>query len=269
VARVTGVPWVADVRDSLVRHVHRRREIRGEHALGRLVARRADAIVCVSEAIAAEMRELAPRGPVRVIGNGCDFDDFEGLPYRPAGRLRITHAGSFFGQRDPRPFLDALARSGEEVVARFVGDFRERDREHARRLRLGERIELVPYLPRAEALALERDSDLLLLLIPEAEGRGRGVLSGKVFEYLAAGRPILACVPPDGEAAALIRDTGAGVVVPPDDSEAIAAALDEALERWRAGSLDGTSLPAEWRASLSRRARAEEYAALLAEVVAR
>ena len=108
----------------------------------------------------------------------------------------------------------------------------------------------------------------MLLLIPEADGRGRGVLSGKVFEYLAAERPILACVPPDGEAAALLRDTNAGVVVPADDRDAIAAALCELAGRWRAGELNGTPLSPEWRASLSRRTRAEEYAALLEEVVA-
>ena len=62
---------------------------------------------------------------------------------------------------------------------------------------------------------MQRESDALLLLIPEAGGRGRGVLSGKVFEYLAAERPILALVPPDGAAAkpsglppSLICDSG-------------------------------------------------------------
>src|SRR4029077_19737274 len=84
-------------------------------------------------------------------------------------------------------------------------------------LGLGDRIELVPYVPRRESLRLQRDSDALLLLIPEAGGRGKGVLSGKVFEYLAAERPILAAVPPDGEAARLVFATGAGVVAPPDD----------------------------------------------------
>ena len=161
--------------------------------------------MCVSNAIAGEMRELAPSGQVRVIGNGCDFDDFQGLRYRPAPRFRITHAGSFFGRRDPRPFLEALARTSDDVVARFVGDFRDRDLEHARRLGVDRKLELVPYLPRGDALALQRDSDALLLLIPDAGGRGQGVLSGKVFEYLAAERPILGCVPPDGEAAALLR----------------------------------------------------------------
>ena len=95
---------------------------------------------------------------------------------------------------------------------RFVGDFRPADREFVESLGLGDRIELLDYVPRRESLALQRDSDALLLLIPEAGGRGHGVLSGKVFEYLAAERPILAAVPPDGAAAQLIRDTGAGVV---------------------------------------------------------
>ena len=90
-----------------------------------------------------------------------------------------------------------------------------------------------------------------------------------MFEYLAAERPILAAVPPDGEAAALLRETGAGVVVAPaDDGMAIAAALSELAGRWRAGELDGTPLSPESASRLSRRARAEELAALLEEVVA-
>ena len=74
-----------------------------------------------------------------------------------------------------------------------------------------------PVRARRRSLELQRDSEALLLLIPEAGGRGKGVLSGKVFEYLAAERPILAVVPPDGAAAELIRAAGAGVVVAPDD----------------------------------------------------
>ena len=63
------------------------------------------------------------------IANGSDFDDFAGLDYTPGDRFRITHAGSFFGKRDPKPFLRALADSGlDDVVARFVGDFRSSDR---------------------------------------------------------------------------------------------------------------------------------------------
>jgi glycosyltransferase involved in cell wall biosynthesis len=270
VKRATGVRWVADLRDSLVAHPHRRAERlparvkeRGEHVVAGLVARQADAIVAVSEAIAEEARGFRPRGRVVAIPNGCDFDDFAGLEYRPGERFRITHAGSFFGKRDPRPFLRALSQSPDEVVARFVGDFRAADREFADGLGLDGRLELHAYVPRRRSLELQRDSEALLLLIPEAGGRGRGVLSGKVFEYLAAERPILAAVPPDGAAADLIRETGAGVVAPPDDPDALAEALSGLVERWRGGELAGRPLSAEHRERLSRAARVEELAELL------
>jgi glycosyltransferase involved in cell wall biosynthesis len=275
VKRATGARWVADLRDSIATHPHRRVEraaVRAKEkvsaSVARLVARQADLIVAASEAIAAEARGLEPAGAVTTILNGADFDDFAGLEYRHGDRFRITHTGSFFGKRDPRPFLSALAQSGlEDVVARFVGDFRVADREWAETLALGPRVELHPYVPRREALALQRDSDALLLLIPEAGGRGKGVLSGKVFEYLAAERPILAAVPPEGAAAELIRETGAGVVAPPDDVPALTRALTELHAAWRAGTLDGTALSAEDRERLGRGARVEELAEVLRGLV--
>jgi glycosyltransferase involved in cell wall biosynthesis len=274
VKRATGAKWLADLRDPLIANPHRRADTAATRAkqaaaaaVAKLVARNADAISCVSDAIAEEVRGLVPRGPVRTIANGCDFDDFVGLEYRRAGRFRITHAGSFFGRRDPRPFLQALHESSLDIVARFVGDFRASDRDWAVELGLGERLELVPYAPHAEALRLQRDSEALLLLVPDAGGRGRGVLSGKVFEYLAAERPILAAVPTDGAAAALIRETGAGVVVPPDDVAGIRAALESMHSEYVNGGLPAVTLPEDVKDSLSRRARVEETAELLRELV--
>jgi glycosyltransferase involved in cell wall biosynthesis len=273
VQKATGARWLADLRDPLVANQHRRADTTATRArqaanerLARLVVGRADAVSCVSEAIAEEVRALGPRGIVRTIPNGCDFDDFTGLEYRPASRFRITHTGSFFGKRDPRPFLQALHDSGLDVVARFVGDFRSSDREWAAGLGLGDRLELVDYAPRTESLRLQRDSEALLLLVPDAGGRGRGVLSGKVFEYLAAGRPILAVVPPDGAAAELIRETGAGVVVAPDDVEGIREALAGLHARFLNGGLPAVELAETARDGLSRRARVEDTAALLREV---
>jgi glycosyltransferase involved in cell wall biosynthesis len=271
VKRASGARWVADLRDSVAAHPHRRVEraaVRAKEkvsaSVARLVARQADVIVAASAAIAEEAQTLDPAGVVTTILNGADFDDFAGLEYRPGNRFRITHTGSFFGKRDPRPFLQALSESGlEDVVARFVGDFRLADREWAESRGLGDRLELHPYVARREALALQRDSEALLLLIPEAGGRGQGVLSGKVFEYLAAERPILAAVPPEGAAAELIRDTGAGVVAAPDDVPALKAALADLHGRWKAGTLDGTRLSADDREQLGRGARVEELAEVL------
>jgi glycosyltransferase involved in cell wall biosynthesis len=271
VKRTTGVKWVADLRDSIVLHPHRasqgiaavaKRKTRA--GVARLVASQADAIVAAAESIAAETRGLEPRGSVTTITNGCDFDDFAGLEYTRGDRFRLTHAGSFFGKRDPKPFLQALASSGlDDVTVRFVGDFRPGDRDFMEKLGLGDRVELIEYVPRRQSLALQRDSDALLLLIPDAEGRGRGVLSGKVFEYLAAERPILAAVPPEGAAAKLIRDTGAGVVAAADDVDALRVALVDMHARWRDGKLDGTPLSPEWHDKLSRARRVEDLADLL------
>ena len=271
VKRLTGIPWVADLRDAVLWNADRRFDRAAVQAkekalerVVRLVARKADAVVAVSETIADEVRRFDPAGEVRVIPNGCDFDDFAGLDYRPGERFRITHEGSFFGKRNPRPFLSALASSGlDDVVARFAGGLRQADEEWAAGLGLGDRLELLPYVPHRRALELERDSEANLLLLPEAAGRGAVVPSGKIFEYLAAERPILAAVPPDGAAAKLVRETGAGIVVAPEDEKGIREALIGLHARWQAGQLRNGYLSPEQRRKLSREARVGELADLL------
>lgn len=274
VKRVTGVRWVADVRDSMIRNADRpverlaaRAKEKTQKGVGKLIARYADGSVAVSDFIADELRSLGARAPVDVIPNGADFDDFAGLEYRPGPRFRITHTGAMFGKRDPRPFLTAFARADlPDAVVRFVGDFRAADREWAEHLELGDRLELHPYVPRRRALELQRDSDVVLLLMPDVPERGAGVIAAKVFEYLAAERPILAAVPTEGATARLVRGASVSSVVPPDDDEAIERALRDLHARWRAGELEETPLAADLRARLDRRTRAQELTRLLARV---
>ena len=271
--RLTGVRWVADVRDSIVANPDRRHERRAvrakeqaHRAVARLVANRADAVVAVTDQIAAEMREMGRTTRVVVIPNGADFEDFAGLSYQRGERFRITHTGSFFGKRDPRPLLTALARLGPDVVARFVGDFRRSDFEWVRGSGLEDRLEFLPYGPRQRSLELQRASDALLLLLPDVGERGRDVPSGKIFEYLASRRPILAAVPPNGTAAELIREAGAGVVVAPDNVEGIQHALEELVAEWRAGELADVPLPPALAERISRRTRVRELAELLQSI---
>ena len=140
------MPWVADLRDSVAANSDRRVEKltvwmkeRGQALVARLVAARASAVVAVSDAIAEGMHELGA-ARVETIPNGCDFEDFEALEYRRGDRVRITHTGTFFGHRDPRPFLTALAAVEDDVIARFVGGLRSSDREFADPLGLGDRV---------------------------------------------------------------------------------------------------------------------------------
>ena len=88
-----------------------------------------------------------------------------------------------------------------------------------------------------------------------------------MYEYIAAGRPILAVVPPDGAAAELIRETSAGVVVAPDDVEGIRDALVEMHARFVNGGLPSVELAKRDEDRLSRRARVEEMASLLRAIV--
>ena len=273
VKRTLGIPWIADLRDSLLAHQDRRADTfavrvksRTVRVVAREVARRADAIVTAFDSIAEEMRTLSPIGRVVTIPNGSDFDDFDGLPYTPSERFRITHTGAFFGQRDPKPFLRALAESGlGDVVVRFVGGFRAADRDFAESIGVGGRVETIPFVPRRRSLELQRDSEALLLIAAPAGGRGTGVIPGKVFEYVAAGRPILAAVPPGGAAAQLIEDIGAGVVAASDDVGALRAALAELHDRWKRGDLR-VELAPEARERVDRRARVAELAQLVRTV---
>lgn len=272
-SRKLGIPWIADLRDSIVakedRRVDRplvRVKERTHASVAALVAAKAAAIVGVTPTICAEMERLKPGGRVATIPNGADFEDFDFLSYMPTERFRITHTGSFFGQRSPRPFLTALAQSNLDVAARFVGDFRAADRDWAQTLDLGDKLELYPFVSHRQSLALQRDSDALLLLLPEIGERGKDIPSGKLYEYIAAQRPILAAVPPDGAAAELIREIGGGIIVDPDDIDGIRDALQTLVERWKQRDLPDTSLRDDLKAALSRRARVEQLAQLLAAV---
>ena len=281
VARRTGVPWVADLRDSWLANPHRRyeaRSVRAKRALLEAMARRtfgrAAAITAVTDTIADEARALArPGTPTAVISNGCDFDEFAGLEHTPSDKLRILHAGFFFGKRSPRPFLEALSglladrpELRDVVEARFVGGFRTADREWAEGLGLGPSLRIDGFLPHDAALAEMKDADALLLLIPRAGGLGTSVLSGKLFEYLAAERPVLALVPPEGIAADLLRSTGFARIADPDDVAGIRARIEDLVGAWRAGELGDRPLPPEVRVRLDRRTRASEMADVLRSV---
>lgn len=270
--RRTGVRFVADMRDSWLANPHRRyerRSVRAKRAVEERIARRvlgqADAITAVTPFIAREAATLTrPATPVHVVPNGCDFDDFDGLTYTPGERFVVLHAGSFFGQRSPRPFLEAVGELDDpRVVARFLGDLRPSDRAWALDLGLGDRLELDGFRPHRETLAAMKAADVLLLLVPRAGGRGLSILSGKVYEYLASERPVLALVPPEGAAAELLRATGAAWIADPDDPDAILEGLRSARDAWGDGTLAERTLDPVWRDRLDRRTRAAELAEVL------
>jgi glycosyltransferase involved in cell wall biosynthesis len=284
IATATRRPFVADFRDSWLDNPHRRYEKAGVRAKRTVIARmassvgrRSSALVAATGTIAQELGRMHPSAAHKttVIENGADFDDFEGLDHRPNERFTIVHAGSFFGHRTPNLFLLAVQRLLERrpelrgrLVARFIGELRAEHREYARSLGIDDSWREEGFLPYAESIAAQRAADALLLLIPRADGRGDSVLSGKVFEYVASRRPVLAAVPPNGAAANLIRGIGAGRVVDGDDADGISRELEALVDEWLAGGSADVALSDAVRDRLSRRSRAGELARVL-DAVAR
>jgi glycosyltransferase involved in cell wall biosynthesis len=233
--------WIADFRDGwgfeplrppfptpMQRALDRRLEAK--------VARSADVLVGVTTPIVEdfEMR-LGVTG--ELVTNGFDPElavDCNALPAVEDGRFTLVHTGALSGPRgrDPRPLLAALRRllDGEPGLAdrlRLVvaGRSEEDERSLIDAAGLGGVVHHLGYVPRAQALALQRNADALLLIT----SHDRCEATGKLYEYMAASRPILALAQ-GNEAARIVAETNTGVLVQPDDADAIAGALRAAID---------------------------------------
>ena len=234
-----GVTWVADVRDAWTFEPLRPPFPTGlQRRLDRWLERRwlgsADAVVCVSEPAAEDLRRRAIAEPV-LIPNGWDPElaPTEGAhvpaeaPFDPE-RVSLLYTGRFgsYG-RDPAPLVEALAllaRDEPDAAARLelviAGPLTEAEAELFARDVAPARVVLAGSMPRDRAVALQRAADALLLVAQPARSQ---LLNIKLFEYLASGRPILALAA-GTDAGRVVAEIG-GEVVPADDRAAIAAAL--------------------------------------------
>ncbi len=210
---------------------------------------------------------------VNLLENGFDRADFaEASPASlPVDRFTIVYTGSFYSQGlTPNNFLHALTRAIEDqrlpkakIQVLFIGNISHQVDEVIERLGLTDLVKLMGYLPHHDSIAHLLAANLLLLIIG-GNPASKGVLTGKLFEYLAASKPILALAP-DGTAADLVHEAQAGLVVPPDDIPAITNALVEMYTRWSQGRLDITPRP-EVVARYERRNQTARLAQLLDQI---
>jgi glycosyltransferase involved in cell wall biosynthesis len=219
-ARATGLPWVADLRDlwSTDRNSAAPAwRCRLEARLERRTFATASALVTVSEPLAAELRALYPSIPAHAIPNGFD-PALRGLAPGPSKDFVLTHTGTFYqGRRDPSLLFDALAAllaagrlPRDRVKVRLYAKHEPWVAAMAEARGLSGVVEVLPWAPREEALRAQQESQGLLLLHWGGQ-REAGVFTGKIFEYLAARRPILLIGGGEGVLANLLRETGAGV----------------------------------------------------------
>ncbi|MDQ7063169.1 MAG: glycosyltransferase [candidate division KSB1 bacterium] len=235
--RLYGVPWLADFRDgwsggdfqaeatSLHRWLNR--------WLQRLVLNSATAITAVSEGLKQRLSESAPQhAPIEVITNGYEAADFASR--RRAGprddRFDIVHVGTLGNFVDATVFLSAFQRFVQEVGLNqqsvrlwFLGaDLTGELQQQVQALQLGAFVHATGYISHPEAIKRLLQADLLLYLV--TGDPYPGFIPGKTFEYLAAGRPILA-VCPDIEGLSIIKKSGRVRHAQPDDFDGMVLAL--------------------------------------------
>jgi glycosyltransferase involved in cell wall biosynthesis len=178
----------------------------------RRVLRNADRILTVGKNLAETFssRIKEARAKMQIISNGYDEEDFEGIDMTLPDRFTITYIGTMSEAYPMDTFMDALSvidKTGHDFLFRFVGnipgDLKTKVTDSIGR----EKTEFIPYSEHPEAIKLMASSSLLLLVVPLAESN-KAITPGKLFEYIATGKPVLYIGPVEGDPASHLRVCG-------------------------------------------------------------
>jgi glycosyltransferase involved in cell wall biosynthesis len=264
VKKHTGIPWVMDFRDPMSKRVPTlglgrlngfSEELKKRTLLSiyeRIFVRNASCVITATEPITQDLKVLYPHNAPKIttITNGFDEEDFLGIAPRKVDirRFSLIYTGRFWSH-EPLDFLEGIkiALKHNPILRSDLGVFfiGELAHEHAKLLGDAE-FDGIVHSPGAvshrEAISyqLGAGANLLLVSRSEAEGGGR-ILTGKFFEYLRAGRPILAVVP-RGVAWELIGKHKLGYAVHPKDHAGIAKVIISLHKKWQENGLD-SSMP--------------------------
>src|SRR5262249_54858435 len=232
--RFPRLKYIADFRDEWISFYLKDFEYQsGDHArrrateIERATVESADLVVAVAATSLKEIRGRYPELPdskFLCIGNGFDPEAFVDFHPRPSsdGKLVITHVGTAYKTSSPQFYLDAVDGLPEQVRAaietRFIG--RITDAEQRQFAGRKSDVKLLGFMPQSEALRAMEDTDCLLVTMTNDIS-----LPGKLYEYVAARKPIIALSPKGGEVDRFIHETGAGWCVDYSDRSGMQALL--------------------------------------------
>jgi glycosyltransferase involved in cell wall biosynthesis len=247
-----NLPWLADFRDPwTTMDYYKDLKLtawadRKHHALEHKILTGADAVSVIGNIMKKEFEEKRKR-EVIAIPNGYDPQDFELATEIPLDKdFSLVFAGSFFPRQNPDALWQAIFELKEEqhpgvqfLKIKLIGrvDPVILDSIHAHHL--DEYLAVETYQPHTEIVKRLRSARVLLLPINNFEG-ARWMLTGKLFEYLAAQRPILCIGPTDGEAAKILDETKAGEAFDFSDVKGVKEFLSRMYAQYENGS-PGTS----------------------------
>jgi glycosyltransferase involved in cell wall biosynthesis len=266
-SRLTGIPWIADFRDGWTQNPQGERPAKPlaqlSAILERTVVRHAHFVTVVDESV--ELLGIGPDDSRWVlIRNGVDPADLAPPEARrPSTRFTISHVGALYGARDAAPVFAALrslldkgAIERRKLELRLVGSWPLEEDPNLRQIPVGR----IGHVDHSAALSEMAAADVLLFYAP-ATNRGP---SGKIYEYLASGRPILCVAGSDNFAFRIVDELDAGRCAQPGDQPAIEQAIEALYRSWSVGKLGiGPHVRTEALRRFSRPALARELAAVL------
>lgn len=253
--QLTNLPWLADFRDPWTNIdfyqelMLSRRSDRKHHALEERVLRMADRVVVATPGMKKDFESILKRS-YDVITNGYDTEE-EPLVVKPDSNFSIAHIGSMVPSRNPEKLWQALKELkqenhafSEKLEIKLIGQIDVRVRESIEQAGLADHLVTIDYLPHDEVMLAQRQAQVLLLLINDSPNAAL-VLTGKVFEYLHAQRPVLCIGPTQGDAAALLAETNSGITVDFGDLKGMKMALLSYFIRYQEGNLVSEGRKAE------------------------
>lgn len=244
--RATGIKWIADFRDPWTKMFSYKHlgllpiADRIHHRMEQSVLDEADAIIAVTPEVLSDFARCT-QTPVHLITNGYDADDFVAEPQKEEGRFTIVHTGLFAADGNPLRLWDCLSyrcRHDEEFAKalqiKLIGKTDKEIVEAIKMRGLGDNLLDMGYLPHAESISALLSASLLMLPLRQ-EPEYAKVYPGKLFEYLAARRPVLGIGQEDSVCARVLRDTGAGIMLDWDCEDRLAEFIDAQWEQFKTG----------------------------------
>ncbi len=218
-----GIPWLADFRDpwtnidfyedlKLIKRADKK-----HHKLEKEVLKNADSVVLISRGMADDFNKIYQRN-YEVITNGYDSDDISnGSKIELDKKFSISYIGTMVKTRNPISFWKAINQIinlnkefAKNIEIKLIGKIDYSVQQSIKEFQLQKYITKINYLPHNEVIKLQKQSQVLLLLINNTPN-AKMILTGKFFEYMAAHRPILCIGPPDGDAVRILKETNSGL----------------------------------------------------------
>jgi glycosyltransferase involved in cell wall biosynthesis len=220
------VKWIADFRDpwTEIDYFHQlplsKKAMQRHHYLEKEVLKNADAVLVVGKTMRKNFEKFNQQ--IFTVTNGFD-DEVLRISEQLDAKFTMTHVGLMNADRNPLILWEAIS----EIISennRFKADFQlnligkvdETVKKNISKYNLEKHVQLIDYVAHNEVIEFQIKSQVLLLLVNNVPS-AKGIITGKIFEYLMAKRPILAIAPSDGDLAEILMQTNAGVVVDFED----------------------------------------------------